>query len=73
MTALANQNKIRTLAEALMAHAEEVIERAHSVLAALRAKREREAERRKEVFGRIDISKPLRMPKRGIQLSLKLQ
>ncbi|WEX74739.1 hypothetical protein PYH37_000003 [Sinorhizobium numidicum] len=56
-----------------MTHAEEVIERAHSIVAALRAKREREAERRKEVFGRIDISKPLPMPSRGIQLSLKLQ
>ncbi|OHV80361.1 hypothetical protein LCM4579_22510 [Ensifer sp. LCM 4579] len=59
--------------EALMAHAEEVIERAHSVVTALRAKREREAERRREVFGRIDVGKPLRMPNRGIQLSLKLQ
>ncbi len=39
-----------------MTHAEEVIERAYSVVAALRAKREREAERRKEVFGRIDVS-----------------
>ncbi|MCO5965854.1 hypothetical protein [Sinorhizobium meliloti] len=56
-----------------MAYAEEVIERAHSVVAALRAKREREAERRNEVFGSIDISKRLMMPKRGIQLSLKLQ
>jgi len=56
-----------------MTHADEVIERAHSVVAALRAKREREAERRKEVFGRIDIAKPLPMPNRGIQLSLKLQ
>ncbi|WP_034885212.1 hypothetical protein [Ensifer aridi] len=59
--------------EILMTHADEVIERAHSVVAALRAKREREAERRKEVFGRIDIGKPLPMPNRGIQLSLKLQ
>lgn len=56
-----------------MAHAEEVIERAHSVVAALRKKREREAERRREVFGRIDVGKPLRMPNRGIQLRLKLQ
>ncbi|MCA1494775.1 hypothetical protein I6F11_28310 [Ensifer sp. NBAIM29] len=45
-----------------MTHAEEVIERANSVMAALRAKREREAERRKKVFGRIDIGKPLTIP-----------
>ncbi|WEX79456.1 hypothetical protein PYH37_006368 (plasmid) [Sinorhizobium numidicum] len=56
-----------------MTHAEGVIERAPSIVAALRAKREREAERRKEVFGRIDIRKPLTILHRGIQLSLKLQ
>lgn len=56
-----------------MTHAEEVIERTHSLLATLRAKREREAERRKEVFGRIDIGKPATMAQRGVQLSLKLQ
>ncbi|WEX79431.1 hypothetical protein PYH37_006340 (plasmid) [Sinorhizobium numidicum] len=56
-----------------MTHADEVIERAHALVAALRAKREREAERRKEVFGRIDIGTPLPMPGRGVQLSLKLQ
>lgn len=56
-----------------MARAEDVIERAHSVVAALRAKREREEERRKKVFGRLDVGKPLAMPKRGIQLSLKMQ
>ncbi|WP_167354044.1 hypothetical protein [Sinorhizobium saheli] len=56
-----------------MTRAEEVIERAHSLVAALREKREREAERRKEVFGRIDIGKPLTMPSRGVQLSLELQ
>ncbi|WP_331375159.1 hypothetical protein [Sinorhizobium chiapasense] len=56
-----------------MTNAEEVIERAHSIVAALHAKREREAARRKELFGRIGTGKPLTMPRRGIQLSLKLQ
>ncbi|OAP50117.1 hypothetical protein ATB98_08955 [Sinorhizobium saheli] len=64
---------MRTLTEVPMTRAEEVIERAHSLVAALREKREREAERRKEVFGRIDIGKPLTMPSRGVQLSLELQ
>ncbi|NRP75890.1 hypothetical protein ILFOPFJJ_06814 [Ensifer psoraleae] len=56
-----------------MAHAEEVIERAHSLVAALRAKREREAERRKEVFWTHRHQQTVMMPKHGIQLSLKLQ
>ncbi|NRP70624.1 hypothetical protein ILFOPFJJ_01505 [Ensifer psoraleae] len=56
-----------------MNRSEEVIKRAQSVLASLRAKREREARRRKEIFGRIDTSKPLPVPSRGVQLSLNLQ
>ncbi|MBB4188874.1 hypothetical protein [Sinorhizobium terangae] len=56
-----------------MTNAEDVIERAHSIVAALRAKREREAARRKEVVGRIETGKPLTIPQRSIQLSLKLQ
>ncbi|MCA1371917.1 hypothetical protein I6F15_32460 [Bradyrhizobium sp. BRP14] len=56
-----------------MTDAEEVIERANTIVAALRAKREREAARRREVFGRIDTGKPLTIPQRGVQLRLKLQ
>jgi hypothetical protein len=67
LTALANEN----IDGGSHNHAEE--ERAHSVVAALRAKRKREAKRHKEVLGRIHISKPLPMPNRGIQRSLKLQ
>jgi len=56
-----------------MTDAEEVIERANTIVAALRAKREREAARRREVFGRIEKGEPLTIPQRGIQLSPKLQ
>jgi hypothetical protein len=59
--------------EVRMTRAEEVIERAHAIVASLRAKRERDAERRREVYGRIDISKPLPIPSGGVQLSLNLQ
>ncbi len=56
-----------------MSHSQEVIERAHAVVATLRMKREQEAERRRQVYGRIQISRPLPVPRRGVQLSLKLQ
>ncbi|WP_151612912.1 hypothetical protein [Sinorhizobium alkalisoli] len=55
-----------------MTHAEQVIERAMAAVAAARRQRERDQERRRQTFGRIQLSPPLPMPKRGLQLSLKL-
>ncbi len=54
-----------------MTRAEEVIARAMEVVAASRAERERDAERRKRVFGKIDIGRPLPLIK-GQQLKLDL-
>ncbi len=54
-----------------MTHAEQVIERAMAAVAAARLQRERDQERRRQTFGRIDLSKPIPMPKRGLQLSLQ--
>ncbi|WP_194273845.1 MULTISPECIES: hypothetical protein [Rhizobium] len=54
-----------------MTHAEQVIERALAVVAASRAERERDAERRKRVFGKIEVGRPLpKLP--GQQLGLDL-
>ncbi|WFU50628.1 hypothetical protein [Sinorhizobium terangae] len=56
-----------------MTHAEEVINRAMAVVAASRVRREREEERRRQIFGRIQLSPPLPVLKRGgAQLSLNL-
>lgn len=56
-----------------MTHAEEVISRAMALVAASRIRREREEERRKKIFGRIQLSPPLPALKRGgAQLSLNL-
>jgi hypothetical protein len=54
-----------------MTRTEEVIANALAVVATCRAERERDAERRKQVFGRIDIGRPLPVVK-GMQLSLDL-
>lgn len=54
-----------------MTRTEEVIANALAVVAQVRAERERDAERRKRIFGRIDINPPLRTIK-GQQLSLDL-
>lgn len=54
-----------------MTRTETVIANALAVVAASRAERERDAERRRRVFGRIEIGRPL--PKiKGQQLSLDL-
>lgn len=50
---------------------EQVIANALAVVANCRAERERDAERRKRVFGRIDIGLPLPVLK-GTQLTLDL-
>lgn len=55
-----------------MTHAEQVIERAMTAVAAARLQRERDQERRRQTFERIQLTRPLPMPKRGLQLSLKL-
>ncbi|ASY65201.1 hypothetical protein SJ05684_b42190 (plasmid) [Sinorhizobium sojae CCBAU 05684] len=55
-----------------MSHAEQVIERAMAAVAAARLRRERELERRRQTFGRIELTPPLPMPRRGLQLSLQL-
>ncbi|MCZ4094134.1 MULTISPECIES: hypothetical protein [Sinorhizobium] len=56
-----------------MTRAEEVIERAMAAVAAARRQRERHQERRKQIFGRIQLSGPLPALKRGgVQLSLRL-
>lgn len=55
-----------------MTRTEQVIERAMAAVAAARLQRERDQERRREIFGRIQLSAPLPMPKRGVQLSLQL-
>ncbi|OWV96819.1 hypothetical protein ATY79_24045 [Rhizobium sp. R693] len=57
--------------EVLMTHTEQVIANALAVVAASRAERERDAERRKRVFGKIEIGRPLPVLK-GQQLSLDL-
>lgn len=67
-----NENKIRTnLTEDCMTHTDEVIAKALAVVAASRAEREKDAERRKRVFGSIQIGRPLPTIK-GQQLSLDL-
>ncbi|MBP2234039.1 hypothetical protein J2Z31_000529 [Sinorhizobium kostiense] len=55
-----------------MTRTEQVIERAMAAVAAARIQRERDQERRRETFGRIQLSPPLPLPKRGLQLSLHL-
>ncbi|NVD42303.1 hypothetical protein HT585_25875 [Ensifer sp. HO-A22] len=50
----------------------EIINRALAAVADSRLKRERDSERRKQIFGRIDMSAPLPKLSRGIQLSLNL-
>ncbi|WEX90211.1 hypothetical protein PZN02_005577 [Sinorhizobium garamanticum] len=56
-----------------MTHTEEVINRAMAVVAASRVRREREEERRRQIFGRIQLTPPLPALKRGgVQLSLNL-
>jgi len=57
--------------EVLMTHTEQVIANALAVVAASRAERERDAERRKRVFGKIEIGRSLPVLK-GQQLSLDL-
>ncbi|WP_200950895.1 hypothetical protein [Rhizobium sp. Root1220] len=54
-----------------MTRTEEVIANALAVVAKARAERERDAERRKRIFGKIDIGRPLPSIK-GQQLSLDL-
>ncbi|WP_337268777.1 hypothetical protein [Oryzifoliimicrobium ureilyticus] len=54
-----------------MTHTDEVIAKALAVVAASRAEREKDAERRKRVFGSIQIGRPLPTIK-GQQLSLDL-
>ncbi|MDK1377393.1 MULTISPECIES: hypothetical protein [unclassified Sinorhizobium] len=56
-----------------MTHAEEVMNRAMAVVDASRVRREREEERRRLIFGRIQLTPPLPALKRGgTQLSLNL-
>ncbi|PDT41619.1 MULTISPECIES: hypothetical protein [Sinorhizobium] len=55
-----------------MNHAEEVIERAMAAVAAVRRQRERDQERRRQAFGRIQLGLPLPTLKHGLQLSLEL-
>lgn len=56
-----------------MTHTQEVIAGAMAAVAALRKKREREAEWRKRTFERIDMTPPLpRLKRGGVQLSLRL-
>ncbi|OAP37326.1 hypothetical protein [Sinorhizobium americanum] len=55
-----------------MTHAEEVIERAMAAVAAVRRQRERDQERRRQAFGRIQLGLPLPTLKHGLQLSLEL-
>jgi len=54
-----------------MTHTEQVIANALAAVAASKAERERDAERRKRVFGTIEIGRPLPALK-GQQLSLDL-
>ena len=58
--------------EAPMTHTEEVIERAMAAVAAVRRQRERDQERRRQAFGRVQLGPPLPALKRGVQLSLLL-
>gem|GEM_PF-526616 len=55
-----------------MTHTEQVIANAQAVVASIRSERERDAERRKRVFGKLDVSRPLPTV-RGQQLTLDLQ
>ncbi|NRP22597.1 hypothetical protein LPJGGPFB_05856 [Ensifer adhaerens] len=50
----------------------EIINRALAAVADSRLKRERDSERRKQIFGRIDLTAPLPKLSRGVQLSLNL-
>ncbi|OAP36475.1 hypothetical protein AU381_18390 [Sinorhizobium glycinis] len=56
-----------------MTHTEEVIERAMAAVAAVRRQRERDQERRRQAFGRLQSGLPLPTLKRGMQLSLQLE
>jgi len=54
-----------------MTHAEQVIANALAVVAASRAERERDTERRKRVFGKIEIGRPLpKLPHQQLSLDL---
>ncbi len=54
-----------------MTRAAQVIANALAVVASIRAERERDAERRKQIFGKIVVGRPL--PKiKGLQLTLDL-
>jgi hypothetical protein len=55
-----------------MTRSEEVIERALALVAASRAQRERDLQRRAEWQKRIEISRPVPHVKSGVQLSLRL-
>ncbi len=55
-----------------MTHAEQVIERALAAVAAARQQRERGQERRRQIFGRIQLGLSLPTLKHGVQLSLQL-
>ncbi|MDM9626288.1 hypothetical protein QTL95_10295 [Rhizobium sp. S152] len=54
-----------------MTRTEEVVAKALAVVAASRAEREKDEERRKRVFGRIEMSRPLPVLK-GQQMKLDL-
>ncbi|MEY9166184.1 hypothetical protein ABIE78_004303 [Sinorhizobium fredii] len=56
-----------------MTPTQEVIERAMAAVAAVRRQRERDQERRRQTFGRIQLGLPLPTLKRGVQLSLQLE
>ncbi|OCP35868.1 hypothetical protein [Ensifer sp. LC163] len=51
----------------------EIINRALAAVADSRLKRERDSERRKQIFGRIDLTAPLPKLSRGVQLNLDLE
>ncbi|KOF15161.1 hypothetical protein AC244_24065 [Ensifer adhaerens] len=51
----------------------EIINRALAAVADSRLKRERDSERRKQIFGRIDLTTPLPKLSRGVQLNLNLE
>lgn len=51
----------------------EIINRALAAVADSRLKRERDSERRKQIFGRIDLTAPLPKLSRGVQLNLNLE
>ncbi|TCR93281.1 MULTISPECIES: hypothetical protein [Rhizobium/Agrobacterium group] len=55
-----------------MNKSKEVIERSMALVAALRAQRERDLQRRAEWQKRIELSRPIPYAKNGVQLSLRL-